>query len=301
MRTEQQLVMDRPSAMTAGSSANTSVKTILLHVQDDQALSARLENALAVARACEAHLECLHVTPIEAYVAFDSFGGVFVMNDVIKALDHQEANLRSKIETKLRSEDVSWDYIQMTGNVASQLISHAALADLVVTTREPRRRDFVGPTISFLGDLISRSRTPLLIPSQDGPPCDPTGGAVIAWDGGYEAANAVRSSIGLLGLASFVHVLQITGEDKAEAFPSTRLLEYLSRHGIHAELSIIEAGVDVRDQEVISATIIARAKALHAAYVVMGGYNHSRIGEYIFGGVTRTMLAGSALPIVIAR
>jgi nucleotide-binding universal stress UspA family protein len=33
----------------------------------------------------------------------------------------------------------------------------------------------------------------------------------------------------------------------------------------------------------------------------MGGYNHSRIGEYIFGGVTRTMLSASPIPIVIAR
>lgn len=310
MRTKQQLVMDRPSALTDRPSAltarsigspNTTVKTILLHVQDDKALDMRLENALSIARACSAHVECLHVTPIEAYVAFDSFGGVFVMNDLMKALDEQETNLRLKIEAKLGKEDVSWNYVPITGNVASQLISHAALSDLVVTTREPHRRDFVGPTIGFLGDLLSRSRTPLLIPSDGGSPCDPTGGALIAWDGGYEAANAVRSSLGLIKLASSVHILQITGQEKQETFPSTRLLEYLSHHDIHAELSVIEAGVDAGDQEVISATIIARAQALHAAYLVMGGYNHSRIGEYIFGGVTRTMLAGSALPIVIAR
>ena len=163
MRTKQQLVMDRPSALTDRPSAltarsigspNTTVKTILLHVQDDKALDMRLENALSIARACSAHVECLHVTPIEAYVAFDSFGGVFVMNDLMKALDEQETNLRLKIEAKLGKEDVSWNYVPITGNVASQLISHAALSDLVVTTREPHRRDFVGPTIGFLGDLL---------------------------------------------------------------------------------------------------------------------------------------------------
>lgn len=301
MKGQDQLELERISAPKASTSAlDSSPKTILLHVQDDSSFDTRIENALALARACSAHLECLHVTPIEAYVAFDTFGGVFVMNDVIKTLDEQEAKLRSKIEAKLRLEDVSWDYIQITGNVAAQLISHAALADLIITAREPHRDDLAGPTIGLLGDLIFRSRTPLFI-SSSGAPCEPTGSAVIAWDGGYEVANAVRSSVGLLKLASYVHVLQIAEENKKETFPSTRLLEYLSRHGIHAELSVVEAGIDAQDQEVVSSTIIARARALRAAYLVMGGYNHSRVGEFIFGGVTRTMLAGCPVPLVIGR
>ena len=67
--------------------AKAGVKTILLHVQNDKALDQTLETALALARACEAHLGCLHVTPIQAYVAFDSFGGVCLMSDVFKAID----------------------------------------------------------------------------------------------------------------------------------------------------------------------------------------------------------------------
>lgn len=302
MEGQDQLELERtPLLKKDDRRPDSSPKTILLHVQDDEALDTRIENALSVARACSAHVECLHVTPIEAYVAFDSFGGIFVMNDVIKTLEEEETKLRAKVEAKLRAEDVSWDYIQITGNVEAQLVSHAALADLVVTTRAPHRSDFVGPTIGFLGDLICRSRTPLLIPTEEAPPCDPTGGALIAWDGSYEAANAVRSSVGLLRLASFVQVLQIVEEEKKETFQSTRLLEYLSRHGIHAELSLVEAPVDFRDQQVISATIMARARALKVAYLVMGGYNHSRIGEYVFGGVTRTMLAEAPVPLVISR
>jgi nucleotide-binding universal stress UspA family protein len=277
------------------------LKTILLHVQNDESRDKRLEYALSLARAFSAHVECLHITPIEAYVAFDSFGGVFVMNDVIKALDQEEVELRSAIEGRLRNEDVRWTYTQVTGNVAGQLVSHAALADLLVVGREPHKSDFPGAAVGLLGDLIHRSRTPLLISPDDGQICDPAGTAMIAWDGSYEAANAIRSSLAMLKAASNVHVLQIIEEDKKETFPSTRLLEYLSRHEIHAELSIIEAGVDIEDHDVISATLIARARALNAAYVVMGGYNHSRVGEYIFGGVTRTLLAGSPVPLVISH
>lgn len=124
---------------------------------------------------------------------------------------------------------------------------------------------------------------------------------MIARHGSYEAANAVRASIGLLRLASSVHILQIREDEKDEVLPGTRMREYLSRHAVHAEFSTIEAGVDNNDQAVISATLVARAKAIRAEYLVMGGYNHSRIGDYIFGGVTRTMLSDSPVPILIAR
>jgi nucleotide-binding universal stress UspA family protein len=286
---------EKPVVVAAGP------KTIVVHVQSDNSVDSRLETALSLARASSAHVECLHITPIEAYVAFDSLGGVFVMNDVIKALDEEQANLRSRIEAKLQNEDVSWSYQQLTGNVASQLISFAALADLLVVGRQPHRSDFVGSAISLIGDLIYRCRTPLLIPADSGQPVDPTGTAVIAWDGSYEAANAVRSSVGLLKLASTIHVLQVAERDKDETFPSTRLLEYLSRHGIHAELSTVEPLTSVRDRDLISEAVLAWAQEKRAAYLVMGGYNHSRVGEFLFGGVTRTLLAGSPIPIVIAR
>jgi nucleotide-binding universal stress UspA family protein len=301
MGPQDQLELERSATAAPHRRDFAGVKTILLHVQNDKSLETRLETALSLARACDAHLSCLHVTPIEAYVAFDSFGGVFVMNDVIKTLDEEEQALRTKVEEELRKEDVSWDYEQVTGNVCAQLVGHAALADLVVTGREPHRADFPGPAIGIMGDLLYRARTPLFIPGDKDVQADPTGTALIAWDGSYEAANAIRASIGLLKLASKVQVVQIMAEEKKDSFPGTRLLEYLSRHDIHAELSVIEAGVDSGDDDVISATLIARAEAINASYLLMGGYSHSRIGEYVFGGVTRTLLGGCPVPLLMAH
>jgi hypothetical protein len=128
---------------------------------------------------------------------------------------------------------------------------------------------------------MSRCRTPLFIPSDDGSSCDPAGPALIAWDGSYEAANAIRSALGMLRLSSDVHILQVD-EGKTDGFPSTRLLEYLSRHGIHAELAIESAARF--DRDLVPDMLIARAMTVNASYLVMGGYSHSRVGEYLFGG-----------------
>lgn len=296
-----QIQMDRSAAsQQAVSNVQAGVKSILLHVQNDKALDQTLETALSLARACEAHVECLHVTPIQAYVAFDSFGGVFVMSDVFKSIEEEERLLKERIQAEMSKEDVSWDYTQTTGDVTGQLIGRAALADLIVTSRQPKRTDFQGSTIGMLGDLLHRSRTPLFFAADDGRVPDPTGRALIAWNGSFEAANAVRSAIGLLQLASDVRVLRID-EEKDEAFPSTRLLEYLSRHGIHAELKVETAHPDSRDVDFTQAYLISEAKQMNAAYIVMGGYSHSRASEYMFGGLTRSMLTASSVPLFIAH
>lgn len=299
---DQQQTLDRAPApnVGAGPAIRAGVKSILLHVQNDKALDQTLETALSLARACEAHLSCLHVTAIEAYSAFDAFGGTFVMTDVIKAIEEEEKYLSERLNAELGKEDVSWDYMQVTGHVPSQIASKAALADLIVTGRQPNRTAFQGSTMGLLGDLLHRSRTPLFLAADDGKVPDPTGPVLIAWNGSAEAANAVRSAVGLLKLASAVQVLRVD-EEKDEAFPSTRLLEYLSRHGIHAEMRVETAGRDARDLDFIHAFLMAAAKRMGAAYMVMGGYSHSRVSEYMFGGLTRSMLAGSSIPLLMAH
>ena len=271
-----------------------------MHVQDDGTLDQRLEAALSLARPASAHLSCIHVTSIQAFVAFDSFGGIFVMKGVMEAIDEQAAKLRTRLEAKLTIEDVSWDYEEITGDVPSQIISRAALADLVVTGREPHRQDFVGPTIQPLGDLLYRCRSPLFIPGDDPAAVDPTGTAVIAWDGSYEAANAVRSSIGLLKLATKAIVVRVP-EEKDERFPGTRMLEYLSRHGIRAELVVQEPPGGYSDQQAVAATLVSYARGAGAAYMVIGGYSHRRISEFVFGGVTRSLLGECPIPLVMAH
>jgi nucleotide-binding universal stress UspA family protein len=304
MRGEQQLVMERQEERRAAIRPRTpGIRTILLHILDDEFHDQRIENGLALARACSAHLSCVHVTPVEAYVASETFGGIFVMNDVMRKLDERDYELRKKVEQRLAKEDVSWDYEQVTGNVASTIIGRAALADLLVTAREPHRADFVGPTVGFIGEVLQHTRTPLFIPASDAPSLDATGVGVIAWDGSIEAANAVRASLGLLELASEVRVLEIPEwpEGYAGTFPGTKLLEYLSRQGIHAELIVEQPPSEDAGPDVVADTLVARARGVAAAYIVMGGYSHSRVGEYVFGGVTRTLLKDCPLPLVIVH
>jgi nucleotide-binding universal stress UspA family protein len=279
----------KAETVSQGASAST-IKTILLHIQNDRTLEARLQAALSLARAAEAHLRCLHVTPIEAYVTMDGFGGLFVMDKLMAQVDQEEEKLRSALERRLTAEDVTWDYQQVTANTVSEVVRCAALSDIVITGRQAHVGREQSLEISILGDLLMAIRTPLLIPGDNQAVFDPFGRAVIAWNGSYEAANAVRNAIALLKLSSDVHVIRFCSGDEA---PPTVLLEYLSRQGIHAQLETW-----VQDDETVPELLVEYAQAKAASYVVMGGYGHNRAGEFLFGGVTRTLL--KACPIALA-
>jgi nucleotide-binding universal stress UspA family protein len=293
MQTDE-LVMEQSSApITEPAHSPAGIKTILLHIQNDSNLEDRLQVALSLARAAGAHLRCLHVTPIEAYVTTGSFGGVFVMERIIDQIDEEEKRLRADLETRLNGEDVPWDYQQVTANTVTELVRRAALSDIVVTGRQSHRGREKALEIGIIGDVLMAVRTPLLIPGDKQAIFDPFGPAVVAWNGSYEAANAVRNAVGLLKLSSDVRVVRFIS---AEHPAPTLLLEYLSRHGIHAQLDDW-----VLDQDRVPELLTEYAKQKGASYIVMGGYGHNRAGEFLFGGVTRSLLKKCALPLFVAH
>lgn len=294
MRTAE-LVMDQsPRSLTDPARTPSGIKTILFHVHNDEASDKRLQVALSMARAFEAHLHLLHVTPIEAYTVTDAFA-VFVSSQILEVLEDESAKLRDNLNQQLTNEDVSWDYEEVTGEMMPRLIQRAALADLVIAGRQPEKREFGGPSIAVLGDMLQSIRTPLLVIGDDAVTIDPFGRAIVAWNGSYEAANALRAAVPLLKCASRVRLVRVDGQ-LDERFPATGALEYLSRHGIHAELHQRPRCIDTVEQEILD-----EAAKDRASYIVMGGYGHSRAGEFLFGGVTRSLLKECPVPLLVAH
>ena len=116
----------------------------------------------------------------------------------------------------------------------------------------------------------------------------------IAWNGSIEAANAARAAIGLLKMASDVRVIRFT-EDEDLSLSDARLLGYLSRHGVHAEIETHSPKSRVVDD------LLDYASNVSVEYLVMGRYSHSRAGEFLFGGVTRALLGACDVSLVMAH
>lgn len=270
------------------------MKTILLHIHDDAGQEARLQFALDLARATEGHIACAQITPLEYFVGTDPFGGMYAVKEVLANLRAQETVERNRIEERLRGEGVAWDWRQFDGNVVQTLVSQARLADVIVLSQPMRKADPMSEPIPVVPDVALHARAPVFSIPAAPRPFDAGGPAMVAWNGSYEAAHALRFALPLLKLASAVHLVEIT--DDRRDFPATTAAEYLSRHGIAPELHAVPHG-----ERETGAALLHRAAEIGASHIVMGAYGHSRLREMMLGGVTRTLLTHAEIPLFMAH
>ena len=119
---------------------------------------------------------------------------------------------------------------------------------------------------------------------------------LVAWDGGLAAARAVADALPLLKRAGRVEVVSIAGKGlPAEELPGFNITRHLSRHGISATLKKLPPAEDV------GAALLSHAADTGADFMVMGGYGHSRLREFVLGGATRTIYQSLTLPVFMSH
>lgn len=85
-------------------------------------------------------------------------------------------------------------------------------------------------------------------------------------------------------------------DDGSIKIPATEAAKYLSRHGITAMVQI-EDGRGRKVTDVVRTVLASRS----ASYLVMGGFDHPRWVQSMFGGVTSTMIDRSPVPMLLAH
>jgi len=78
--------------------------------------------------------------------------------------------------------------------------------------------------------------------------------------------------------------------------PGADIARYLARHGAHVEVRRLSSG-----GEDVGRVLLSQAATFGADLIVMGAYGHSHLNEWIFGGVTRTVLHEAGLPVLMSR
>lgn len=172
--------------------------------------------------------------------------------------------------------------------------THLPLADYV--TRQARAADLIltapdrgGSLLSDtrhvnIADLVMHAGRPvLLVP--EGATCARIDQALVAWKESREARRAAADALPLLRLATHVTVVEVAAE-KDEPDAAARLADvasWLASHGVQAEPLVRIASRDAQ-------TIADMAQERQADLLVAGAYGHSRLREWILGGVTRDLL-----------
>ncbi|WP_333822173.1 universal stress protein [Pinisolibacter sp.] len=119
---------------------------------------------------------------------------------------------------------------------------------------------------------------------------------MIGWDGSRTAARAVQAAMPLLALAKKISVVMIEKAGSTPGQPGAELATWLARHGLDVELVQVEApDISVAD------ALLDHAADKAFDLLIMGGYGHSRVREFLLGGATRGILATMTIPVLMAH
>jgi nucleotide-binding universal stress UspA family protein len=120
---------------------------------------------------------------------------------------------------------------------------------------------------------------------------------MVCWDGSRSAARAVGDAMPFLLRAKVTEITIVSVERaKSDEMPGADIAHHLARHGAKVEVNRITSGdIDIAN------TILSRAADASADLLVMGGYGHSRMREFILGGVTRAILASMTVPVLMSH
>jgi len=182
------------------------------------------------------------------------------------------------------------------GDVPTQFAHIARRFDLSVIGQFERDRGQPTTNIVIEAALFESGRPVLIVPfiQKDRLRLDHV---MVCWDGSRAAARAVGDAMPFLtrsGKASIV-VADIQSTKSAD-LPGADIATHLTRHGVNVTIERIPVSkIDV------SNAILSYAADTYPDLIVMGGYGHSRLREYILGGTTRGMLASMTKPTLMSH
>ncbi len=291
------------------------IKTILVPAAGSERDAATYAAALAVARPFAAHLDALHVRfdPVSMAVAMTTDVGTGALTaGLIERLEQDAAERERQAHAIFTrfcggagiaiatapapggTAAPSAEWHVEAGEEPRVMASYGLAADLIVAPRASDEEDAMARSV--LEAVLVETGRPLLIPAAAAIPAA-FERIAIAWKPTREAARAVALAMPFLARAREITVIAVE-EAEARSEPrnqADRLVRNLAWHGLAAKAERLEPGPSGA-----AATLLDAAQQ-RSDLLVMGGYGHSRLREWVFGGFTQRVLVDAPLPVLLAH
>jgi nucleotide-binding universal stress UspA family protein len=275
------------------------IKDVVVNLTGGHPQDFASDYAISVAATFGAHIAGIGFI-YEPVIPGSMLGGI--PTDLIEA--QREENSRAareaidRFEAAARAAGLSAETRMVDASVAgaADLFGRIARRFDVAVVGQARREQGASEELLIEGALFGSGRPVIVVPyiQKQGLKLDRV---IICWDGSRPAARAIGDAMPLLKRAKSIEIVVVTGErDKSGEITGTNMRRHLARHDITTEIKhITGAGVDVPN------TILSHAADSGTDFMVLGGYGHSRLREFILGGVTRSILGEMTVPVLMSH
>lgn len=276
------LLKDNPASASVAKTTD-GIRSLLVHVEASPQASPRLHFAVDLARKFDATLIGVGVEMLQTYS--DPYG-MLVGDWVVELQNLVTENLkRAEATFKAKSAGLKTEWTAIETFPASALARLSRGADLIIAGGAPL--DAEGAyRAADTAELVMISGRPVLVAPPHAPKFHGRA-VVVAWKDTRESRRALADSLPFLRAAEQVVVLEVCDKDGlADARVHTSdVVRHLRRHGVEASGKAVAA-----PPERVSTEINIEAQAIGADLIVAGAYGHTRLGEWLFGGVTYDLL-----------
>jgi nucleotide-binding universal stress UspA family protein len=274
------------------------IKDILVNLATGIGSDATIDYAISLATTFEAHLA-------GAAFAYDEIPPAMLAGEVPpawleelhKAAQDAARAAVAKFETAAKRAAISaqagWLPASLDGP-AELFARMARRFDLsVVRQAEPGKSTIAALVIEAA--LFETGRPVLVVPYIQKGGVE-LGRVMLCWDGSRSAARAAADAMPFLKRAKTVQLVVVSQHGKSDETPGADIAQHLARHGVAVEVKQIVAP-DTKTADVL----LSHAADSSADLLVLGGYGHSRLREFVLGGVTRSILAAMTAPTLMSH
>lgn len=271
-------------------------KTVLVDLTDDGARQARLDAAFALAADANGRVIGLSATGpmLDPYrsVGAETMRYQAMHADMLRGVEQAGTQALSDACAR-HGTPTDYSHVLAEQDAGWALATHGMASDIILPglPGAPSELPVLMASAAEYA-LVNAGRPMLVVPPQARLSKIDT--ALVAWNGRREAARAVCDALPLLQRANRVILLVVMGGKGLWQHGDGELLRWLGTHGVQASLVVEESSS-------VAGCLLQKALQVSADLLVAGGYGHSRIGELMTGGTTRTLLRNTPVPLLISH
>jgi nucleotide-binding universal stress UspA family protein len=275
------------------------IKDIIVSLSPGASRDVAADYAVSVAEAFNAHIAGIAFA-YDPVLPASVMGGISADVFDVQRQENEKAakSVIQLFEASGKRAGVSAESHMLTATIAGAADTFASLArrfDLAVVPQVTP--DTIAPDELLMEAALFESGRPMLIvPYIQKAPLN-LGRIICCWDGSRTAARAIADAMPFLQKAKAVDLVIVgKGKMNEKELTGADMGAHLARHGLKVDVKRIPAAdIDVAN------VVLSYAADTGAEFIVMGGYGHSRLREYILGGATRGILGSMTVPVLMSH